>query len=203
MLLCLALTGNVITLLVICKGNAFRTVGQGRLFLTNLAFVDLLGSIECLVSAIGYINPECIIKNKIFREFNGGYRWFVRYMMTTSLLMLSINRYVAARIPLKINSIFSKRNSCIFILANLLFYILMPLLIKLADQRPVSFKPFEGSCLLQTTQKSAIAIMVCTFLPLTATTGYCNLAIFKVVKRQSNRVTTNLTGRSEVVMLDH
>ena len=186
--------GNIITLVVIFKGTAFRIVGQGRLFLANLAVIDLMGSIDCLISAIGYINPNWIQNNKIFCEFEGGRRWFMRIMITSSLLMLSINRYAATKVPLKINTIFSKRNSCILIFASWVFGTLNAVILKLVDQRPALFRPFEGSCMLRTGTVTTIVLMGVLFLPMTTTIGYCNITIYKLVNNQRNRI-ANHTGR--------
>ena len=188
--------GNIITLLVIFKGTAFRTVGEGRLFLANLAVVDLLGSIQSLTSAIGYIDPDWIKNNQIFCEFEGGHRWFVGLLTTSSLMILSVNRYIAAKFPWKINTIFSLQNSCITICASWVFCMLITLSLKLVDPQPASFRQFEGSCLLQTNTTTALVLMGSIFFPFTTTICYCNMAIQKIVRGRSNRI-VNKTIPSE------
>ena len=156
----------------------------------------MLGSIDCLISVIGYISPAYIQSNRIWFEFEGGRRWFIRVNMTSALLILSINRYIAAKMPLKINVIFSRRNSCALICASWIFATLIAAIIKLADQRPALYRPFEGCCLLRSSVTTTSALMVCLFFPMTSAIAYFNIAIFKIVKNHRKRI-ANQTGHLE------
>ena len=183
--------GNIMTLILVKKNQTFRDVNQARLFLGNLAAVDLLNSILALVSGFGYINKDIIAGgHQVLCYFTGYARTLFPPIAVFSMTLLTVNRYYTTIKMEMAERLFRRKQSWTFIIFIWMALILLPLIVIATTSKtsPV-FDTEKGLCAIQTTTAKYFQIIngslssVCLFAMLCM-----NLKIGLHIRKYNNRI---------------
>ena len=138
-------TGNFSTLIIIKKKLAFQNVNQARLFLANLAVVDLPNFLQAIFSGLGFISKNILVTRAVcsLGLFLSGYaNLFVRPLASFSLTLLTANRSYATA-----GHLFEYCSSWLYIIAAWVFSLLTCTIFAASyPHTAVKYEPGQGSC---------------------------------------------------------
>ena len=196
----LGVSGNITTLILIKKNDTFRDTSNGRLFLGNLAVVDLLNSILALFSGLGYINKDIIMDSNVKLCYLTAYsRWSLPYLAVFALTLLSINRYCITLHHNRAGRFFERKMSWMYVLSSWLVLFLPFLVLPFLDTNTTpTFQNDRGLCRVTLAPFFSVNFYL-SFLCLLSM-FYFNTRIYFRIKRHNRSVRDkNIINRFEYV----
>ena len=138
--------GNSCTLLIIKKNLAFRDVDQARLFLANLAVVDLLNSLIAIFHGLGFINKDIFAAQSVC-SLAGYADMFLRSLAVFSLTLLTANRFYTTTKSSVEGHSFDSYSSWLYVIAIWVFALWSCIIFAASDpQHAVMYDPGLGAC---------------------------------------------------------
>ena len=174
--------GNIVTLIITTKREAFKSRCQLRLYFGNLAAADLASSLHWLVAALGYFDKKLANATTIC-HFIAVTRRPLMVLTLLSLTMLSFNRFCAVVKEEKAEMVFSKKRSWLYIAAIWILTFLTLVIPLLYRNKVLMYSNTLGTCMYS----DNLAAMVLTTLVIICmiAMGYCNVKTWYVVKQHN------------------
>ena len=184
--------GNVITLILMKKNQTFRDVkSQARLFLGNLAAVDLLNSILALLSGLGYINKDMIMRDHQILCYLTGYaRNILPYIAVCSMTLLTANRYYTTISVERAEQWFQRKQAWICIICTWISLLLPSFVVVVVKSNVKAvFKAENGLCAIDIPSMRYIRyinVSLCTLCLLYMI--FMNSRIWLFIRRYNRRI---------------
>ncbi len=187
----ICIIGNILILIVVYRNDVFGNSCQAKLLITNTAIVDLVCSLDSLVTAIGYIDIEWIAAQGIFCRLSGALTWMMKIISHFSHFSLAISRYYAIAEPLAANSIFTRRVALSLVICSWGGVILIGSAVELLSSNTNEIAPDQSRCMGRVFGgKLKIAVPVISMCLFTATL-ITNIKTWRANRRRLGRVRAN------------
>ena len=178
--------GNSVILIVTKKNKVFKERNQTRLFIANLAFVNLMSTINSFIQGAGYIR-----KNYVDQGFICYYSAYTlqhfRYLSVLSVTLLTINRYYAVVKTGRAEGVFDTYSSWCYILGAHAWSGIANGLLIYVNNTPRYHKKF-GMCTICGNLLRSLNISVNNLFvtPGIFIVFYCNIAMWRFVRRHNH-----------------
>lgn len=160
----ICVVANVLLFWMTVKTNIFSENCQAKLLVRNAIIVDVLCSVDCLTSAIGYIDPKIIASNAVICEAEGLRRWFAKYLAAFSYLLLAVNRFIIMTKPHVARAVYTRKKTLIYIAIVWICAAAIAITIAFGEDR-ATFTPLFDSCWKPPTilgRRTAVFILLAT-----------------------------------------
>ena len=195
----LAFLGNIATLIILYRNRAFRNVSQARLFLANIAFIDLINSLSCLFSGIGYKSGESVIKDKTLCKLEAYRRFTAHNMSLLSVTLLAINRYYVMVRRRQSQQIFTKRRSILYIFVQWLSNSAIGFLARIVQPEKAGYLIEQSACSAVLGSKLLPVIFFGILCPCVVLVFYSYTNIYKYFKAQTRQANVlNLAAQENI-----
>ena len=191
--------GNIATLIILHRNKAFRNVSQARLFLANIAFVDLFSALSCLFSGIGFISGESLIKNKSLCKVEAYRRFISDHMQTLSITLLAVNRYYVMVKIRQSQQIFTKKRSILYILMLWGYSCVSAVVAEIVQPELAGYSIVEGTCDISFGPVLLPVIVLGILCPSIVVVFYCYIKIYKYFRARTQQVNANNLAAQEEV----
>ena len=198
-----AFLGNIAALIILYHNRAFRNVSQERLFLANIAVVDLFGTLNCMFAGIKFISGESVIKDKTLCKVEAYRRFTSHNMSLLSVTLLAINRYYVMVKRRQSQQIFTKRRSIMYIFALWGFTCVAGFVAENTQPENVDYLIAQGDCDALLGSKVSPVIVLGILFPCVVLVFYSYINIYKYFRAQTQQVNAfNLAANDNIYQED-